>query len=289
MIEVELKKQLNSAEGILNLDVKFGVKSGQLISLFGESGSGKTSILRMISGLMNPDSGRISKNEQLIYDSEKGLSVDIQKRKIGFLSQDYALFPNMTVFQNLNYALKKGEKTELVRETIDFLGLKEMAEKKPETLSGGQKQRVALGRCLVNKPELLLLDEPLSALDGKMRLELQNYILKIHRELNLTIILVTHDISEVLRLSEEVHILEKGNIVNSGSPESIFLQNEISGKFQFSGEIIKVELQGFISILHVLIGNNLIKVISENSQEEFNVGDKVNIASKAFNPIITKI
>ncbi len=289
MISIELKKQLNSANGNLNLDVNFELKSGQMISLFGESGSGKTSILRMISGLMIPDSGRISKSGQIIYDSAKRVCLDVQKRNIGFLFQDYALFPNMTVFQNLNYALKKGEKSDLVWETLEFLGLKELADQKPEKLSGGQKQRVALGRSIVNKPEVLLLDEPLSALDGKMRLELQDYILKIHRELNLSIILVTHDVSEVLRLSDEVHVLENGRIIRSGSAEKVFLQNGISGKFQFNGEIIKVEEQGFITILHVLIGNNLIKVVSENSDDKYRAGDKVNIASKAFNPIITKI
>ncbi|MEQ8359315.1 MAG: ATP-binding cassette domain-containing protein [Cytophagales bacterium] len=289
MINIDVKKQLNSSEGNLDLQVNFNISKGQLLCLFGASGSGKTSILRMICGLMKPDEGQIIKGAQILFDSQKKINMAVQKRKIGFLSQDYSLFPNMTVVENLKYGLDKGENPNLINSSLELLGLKGLEKQKPNQLSGGQKQRLALGRSIVNKPDLLLLDEPLSALDGQMRSELQSYILKIHKEFDLSIVLVTHDVSEILKLSDVVHILENGKIIRSGTAEEVFLKNKISAKYQFSGEIVNVEKQGFISILHVQVGQNLIKAVCENSEEDFKLGDKVSIASKAFNPIVSKI
>ncbi len=289
MISIDVKKRMNSSDGQFELYVKFNIRKGQLLSLFGVSGSGKTSILRMICGLMKPDEGQIVKGQDILYDSEKKINVPVQKRKIGFLSQDYSLFPNMTVVDNLRFALEKGENPELINITLELLGLKGLDKQKPYQLSGGQKQRLALGRSIVNKPDLLLLDEPLSALDGQRRSELQSYILKIHKEFDLSIVLVTHDVSEILKLSDEVHILENGKIIRSGTAEEVFLKNKISAKFQFTGEVVNIEKQGFISILQVQIGQNLIKAVCDNSDEDIKIGDKVSIASKAFNPIVSKI
>jgi molybdate transport system ATP-binding protein len=168
--------------------------------------------------------------------------------------------------------------------------LGELQDRKPETLSGGQKQRVALARALVQRPEILLLDEPLAALDIKIRLKLQDYLLKVHREFNLTTLLISHDLGEIIKLSNRVYLLEKGKISRQGSPTEVFVSSEISGKFKFTGEILRIEPQEVVFIVTILIETSVVKVIAQESEvRELKVGDKIMVASKAFNPVIFKI
>jgi len=223
-------------------------------------------------------------------DSKNKISLTPQQRKVGFVFQDYALFPNMTVKENLQFALQKNQSQQIISELIELIELGELQHRKPKTLSGGQQQRVALARALVQKPELLLLDEPLSALDLEMRNKLQKYLLQVHQEYGLTTILISHDISEILKLSDEILVIENGKIVQQGTPIEVFSQKKVSGKFQFTGEIIGMEKQGFIYILAILIGKDLVKVVAdEDEAKSLSVGDTVLVASKAFNPIIKKI
>jgi molybdate transport system ATP-binding protein len=182
------------------LDLDLTIEKGQFVTLFGESGAGKTSTLRMLSGLLKPDSGTITVGNSTWFDSSRGIDLKPQQRKVGYVFQDYALFPNMTVLQNLEYALQKNQDNGKIRELLEFAELDELQHRSPETLSGGQKQRVALARALVQRPEILILDEPLSALDLKMRIKLQEYLLKVHKTYNLTTILVSHDIGEIVKL-----------------------------------------------------------------------------------------
>jgi len=168
--------------------------------------------------------------------------------------------------------------------------LGELKKRKPGSLSGGQRQRVALARVLVQKPEILLLDEPLSALDHEMRFILQGYILQLHREFGLTTLLVSHDISEILKMSDEIIELEQGKIIRQGQPLDIFSHKEVSGKFQFTGEVIGMVKQDFIFIISILIGKDMVKVIADEEEARtLEVGDKVLVASKAFNPVIKKL
>ncbi|GAA4275124.1 ATP-binding cassette domain-containing protein [Aquimarina gracilis] len=290
MIALSLHKMLHTAQGNMLLDIALNVPHGEFITLYGESGAGKTSILRILAGLLDPDDGKIAINNDVWLDTEKKINLSPQKRKVGYVFQEYALFPNMTVRKNLEYALEKNQKNQIIDELIDVIELGDLQHRNPSTLSGGQQQRVALARALVQTPDVLLLDEPLSALDIKMRLKLQAYILKVHKKYNLTTILVSHDIGEVLKLSDKVYVLEEGKIIRSGTPSEIFTSHQMSAKFRFTGEVVSIQQEEVVYIVTVLIGNNVVKVIAQNSEiTDLTVGDKVMVASKAFNPVIQKI
>jgi molybdate transport system ATP-binding protein len=221
MIDARLKKRLHAANGAMNLDVDFKIQKGELVTLYGPSGAGKTSILRMLSGLSKPDDGHISVRGEYWFDASNKINVRPQQRNIGIVFQDYALFPNMTVKGNLMYALPKAEPAKKIDELLELMELSNLHDKKPVYLSGGQRQRVALARALVRRPDILLLDEPMSALDTTLRLKIQDYILNVHRQFHLTTILVTHDILEVLRLSSRVFMIEEGRIVKEGTPRDM--------------------------------------------------------------------
>lgn len=290
MIEVAIQKILDGADGNMHLDLSFSVSQGEFITIYGPSGAGKTSVLRMIAGLMQPDSGVIKVESKAWYDSHNKINLSPQKRKLGIVFQDYALFPNMTVKQNLEYALPKSIEKSRVGELIKMMELGALQDKKPSTLSGGQKQRVALARALVQKPQILLLDEPLAALDAKIRLKLQDYLQRAHRALNLTTILISHDIGEVVKLSDKVIVIDQGKLNQEGTPDEVFINNKLSGKFKFTGEVLKIEKQDVIYIVTVLIQNNVVKVVAQDNEVvDLNIGDKVMVASKAFNPIMYKI
>lgn len=290
MIEVKLHKKLWSATGDMKLDVAFTLEKGAFATIYGPSGAGKTSILRMLAGLMTPEAGSIEVAGQTWFDSTAKTNLSPQKRKLGFLFQDYALFPNMSIRQNLEFALSKGQPPAIVDELLGIMELNAMADRKPELLSGGQKQRVALARALVPQPEILLLDEPLSALDSDMRSKLQGFISEAHQRFNLTTLLVSHDVGEILKLSDHMLILSEGKIINRGAPAALFSNKEVSGKFQFTGEILDITRQDFIFVISVLIGKNLVKVVADESDtRNLSIGDKVLVASKAFNPMIQKL
>lgn len=290
MIDFDVSKILHAANGDMCLNLSFSIQKGQLVTLYGISGAGKTSTLNMLSGLLSPDKGEILVNGRTWFSTSKNINLKPQERKVGYVFQDYALFPNMTVIQNLEFALGKHGDKSIVEELISTMELNHLKDRMPETLSGGQKQRVALARALVQQPDILLLDEPLSALDIKIRLKLQDYILKVHRTYNLTTILISHDIGEIHKLSDMVYVLEDGKVVKHGSPTQVFVEQNISGKFKFTGEVLKIEKQDVVCIVTVLIFNQVIQVIAQEDEiQDLNTGDKVIVASKAFNPVLYKV
>jgi molybdate transport system ATP-binding protein len=274
----------------MKLDLKMQFEEGQLVTVYGKSGAGKSTLLMLLAGLMNPENGYISMGKDVWTDTAKNIFLPPQKRNIGFVFQEYALFPNMTVRENLCFGLAKGQSKAIVDKLADIIDLGQLQNRKPNTLSGGQKQRVALARALVSQPRMLLLDEPLSALDHEMRVKLQSYILEVHKEFGLTTLLISHDVSEIIRLSDFMIEMDQGRIVRQGNPADMFTNDRVNAKFQFTGEVIGMVKQDFIVIVTVLIGKDLVKVIA-NDQEatSLQIGDKVLIASKAFNPIIHKI
>ncbi|WP_111706615.1 sulfate/molybdate ABC transporter ATP-binding protein [Lutibacter citreus] len=290
MIEIDIHKKLTSSLGEMDLNIQTTITKGSLVTLYGNSGAGKTSILRIIAGLLQPNSGNIIVNGETWLNSAKRINLKPQRRKVGFVFQDYALFPNMTVKENLLFALNKGDNTKIVNSLIEIIELGELQNRKPETLSGGQKQRVALARALVQKPSILMLDEPLSALDSEIRFKLQQYILNVHKEYNLTTLLISHDISEIIRMSDKVLEIEFGKITRQGKPNQVFNYKDLSAKFQFTGTIIEIKTQDFLYILTIRIGKDLVKVVADETEgEHLKAGDKILVSAKAFNPIIHKI
>ena len=290
MIKVDLHKKLETPEGRMLLEISFEMQQGDFVTLYGPSGAGKTSCLRMLSGLMRPDVGLIDWEGKKWFDSKSNVFLKPQLRQVGFVFQDYALFPNLTVKENLSFALQKGQGKEMVDDLIETMELGELQNRKPDTLSGGQQQRVALARAIVQRPKLLLLDEPLSALDTKMRIRLQDYLKELHKRFELTIILVSHDVSEILKLSNKVLVLENGKIQKSGSPKEVFTVNQVRSKFQFTGEVLEIQKEEVVFVVTLLIGTNIVKIIAQESEiQGLNPGDKVLVASKAFNPVLQKI
>lgn len=289
MIEIDVKKNLLTANGPMCLSLKMNLEEDKLYAVFGKSGVGKTTLLRMLAGLTAPDEGSIKVHGEIWYDSFKKINLKIKDRNIGYVFQDYALFPNMTVLQNIEYSLDKADKL-LSKNIIEVFNLEQLLHRKPDMLSGGQKQRVALARALVRKPQILLLDEPLSALDNEMRSRLQDEILQAHQEFKITTLLVSHDLPEVFKLSDWVYVLQNGGISQQGQPYDVFAKHKISGKFQFVGEILNIEKDDFVHIVTLLVGNNLVKVIADEVEaQSFAIGEKVIISSKAFNPILSKM
>ncbi|EKO3418698.1 ABC transporter ATP-binding protein [Vibrio fluvialis] len=203
--------------------IQFDIQQGEFITLLGPSGCGKSTLLRSLAGLNPVDSGSI------IVGGEEITHTAPQKRGIGMVFQSYALFPNMTVAGNIGFGLKmqgldKATMAREVAQVIELVALQGKEECYPHQLSGGQRQRVALARALVVKPRILLLDEPLSALDAKIRKHLRQQIRDIQKELNLTTIFVTHDQEEAMTMSDRIFLMHQGKIVQQGSPESIYTQ-----------------------------------------------------------------
>ena len=213
---------------------------GSILALFGPSGAGKTTLLRMLAGLTPPTAGKITVNGQLWYDHSTNKHLRPQKRSIGFVFQDYGLFPNMTVAKNIAFGLTDPKDDQLLEQLLDLMDLQSQKDQKPATLSGGQKQRVALARAMARKPDILLLDEPLSALDQALRLKLQKAIVQLRDTFQTTIIMVSHDLPEVMRMADEVIVIEKGEVVQKGLPKAIFANNKTDGKNQLFGEVISI-------------------------------------------------
>jgi len=218
---VELRKKLAAPQGPMLLDVKLELPAGAFAVLTGPSGSGKSMLLRLLAGLERPEEGRIALGDSVWQDSRQGLFLKPQDRSVGMVFQQYALFPHWSVRQNLRYALPRGESASRIEELLDVMELGELGDRLPHLLSGGQQQRVALARALVRRPKLLLLDEPLSALDVRTRRRLQQYLLQLHRSYGLTILLVTHDPQEMMQLADQLIWLEAGRIVQQGDPQRI--------------------------------------------------------------------
>ena len=221
---LELKNVKKSYDGTAVLkNISLDIGEGEIVSILGPSGCGKTTLLNLILGIVDADGGRI------IFNGEDLTDVPMEKRGFNIVFQDYALFPNLNVYQNITYGLRNKPEIsskEEVEELIRLLGLEEHLTKQIGQLSGGQKQRVALARTMVMKPKILLLDEPLSALDGVIKESIKDRIRTIAKEYNLTTIIVTHDPEEALTLSDRVMIINDGEIAQFGRPEEIIERPE---------------------------------------------------------------
>ncbi|MGZ5038869.1 MAG: ABC transporter ATP-binding protein [Usitatibacter sp.] len=223
-------------------DVSFTVPEGKLFTLLGPSGCGKTTTLRSIAGLEKPRVGEIAVNERIVYSSAKGVFVAPNRRGFGMVFQSYAIWPHMNVFQNAAFPLEVGDKKysrqeirDKVMRGLTAVQLDHLADREATKLSGGQQQRLALARALVMEPALLLLDEPLSNLDAKLRHHLRFELKRLQRELRITTVYVTHDQSEALALSHEIAVMNEGRIQQVGSPREIYERPSSSFVADFVG------------------------------------------------------
>ena len=290
MISCRITKELRDAGGAMPLSLDLQIRKGERVALYGPSGAGKTSTLRMLAGLMKPDSGRIEVNGACWFDATSNLHLNPRKRNIGFVFQDYALFPNMTVLENLQFARQGRRNPGLVSELVAIMELGDLQHSRPGNLSGGQKQRVALARALTSEPELLLLDEPLAALDAEIRHRLQEYLLETHRQYGYTLVIISHDAGDIFNLADRVCFMEKGLITREGTPDEVFLSRATSGKFQFTGEVLRLQREDLVWVVTIRIQSQVVKVVVlEEEAAGLAVGDRVSVASKAFNPILTRL
>jgi molybdate transport system ATP-binding protein len=281
MIKIDINKKLHGANGEMNLNVNLKIKQGEFVALTGFSGSGKTTLLRILAGLEEAN-GTININNNLWLNDK--FCLPSQKREIGFVFQDYALFPNFSVLDNLLYVKKDKE---LANYLLKITELEELKNRFPQTLSGGQKQRVSLCRALMNRPKILLMDEPLSSLDSNMRTKLQNEILTLHKEFNTTTIMVSHDPSEIYRLANRVVTLNFGEIINDGKPKDILLKTKGSQKFSFEGELLDIIKVDVIKVAIISIASQLVEVVISNEEaKDLKIGQKVSVSTKAFTPNI---
>lgn len=240
-------------EDIILKDISLEIKKGEIVSILGPSGSGKTTLLNLILGLTEVDGGEI------IYEDEDITNKSMENRGFNIVFQDYALFPHLNAYKNITYGLRNKpniSSKEEVEELIDLLGLREHLTKKIDQLSGGQKQRVALARTMVMKPKILLLDEPLSALDGVIKESIKERIKTIAKEYNLTIIIVTHDPEEALTLSDRVLIINEGCISQYAKPNEII--NTPSNSFVEEFILNQLEIKR----------NNILSLFSKENAKE---------------------
>ncbi|MFK7983491.1 MAG: ABC transporter ATP-binding protein [Saprospiraceae bacterium] len=279
-MNLNLKKKLNFASGKSLLDIDVQIEEGAFVAISGPSGSGKTTLLRLIAGL-EKGTGFIKIKDSVWLDTTNDLYLPPQQRKVGYVFQNYALFPNMTVRQNLAFALEKNQSAAIIEELIETMELGELIHRYPQQLSGGQQQRVALARALVRKPPILLLDEPLSALDEGLRNHLQDYILKIHRQYQLTTLLVSHDTREINKMADKVLVLKEGKLSGWGSPQEVLKNTIAANNLQLVGTVIELLADDFVK---VKIGANILTL---KNNQFLKIGNKVQITTTTLNTSIS--
>ena len=288
MLNISLQKTWKE----FRLDVAFEIPRGKVTALFGPSGAGKSSILRIISGLEMADRGMISHGKEVWFDDTKGISLPPQQRSIGFVFQDFALFPHLTVERNVAFGIKEKRRLNELKDLMSLIGLSGYERYYPAQLSGGQKQRVALIRALARKPDLLLLDEPFSALDWETRRQLQEDLKRITQQFQVTTLYVTHDITEVYKLADYVVVLESGRIVKQGTPEEVFLGKKLSTRIQIVGKVVSIESDSIIAAVNVLHDDQYFKTLIDTEEVDrlnLKVGDDVVIGAKSSDVILFKV
>lgn len=275
-IEVRhLSKQFGPVKAVS--DVSFGVREGELLGLLGPSGSGKTTVLRIIAGLETPSSGDI------LIDGMRVNELPAQRRNIGFVFQHYALFKHLTVFHNVAFGLKikkwsRADITQRVSDLLRLMGLEDLAARYPHQLSGGQRQRVAIARALAPKPSVLLLDEPFGAVDAQVRQELREWLIRLHDDLNVTSLFVTHDQEEAMEISDRIIVFAKGRLEQVGVPAEVYEEPATEFVARFIGSMNILEAEVKHGVAHV--GSLEFPVV------EFQDGQRVQVG---FRPYYVKV
>ena len=271
MLKAILKRELPG----FNLDVELYVNH-DLLAILGPSGSGKTMTLQSIAGLCRPDEGCIELNGRVLFDSEKGIFVPAGERRVGFVFQNYALFPHMTVVDNIAYGIRRLPRTEAgrkIKALLELLHLEQLGGRLPKQLSAGQQQRVAIARALAPDPEILLLDEPFSALDTQLRERLELELLKLFEVFNGSMLIVTHDLVEGFKMGSKIAVYQSGKIIQCGSRDRVFGEPvnrtvaRLTGvRNQMDGEIAHIDT-GFASVRIPAWGSEVRVALRDGSQQ----------------------
>ena len=234
-LEVDITKKLDG----FFMHMQFRAER-EIFAILGASGCGKSMTLKCIAGIEKPDEGRIVLDGKVLFDSEKKINLPPQKRKVGYMFQDYALFPHMNVSDNVGYGLKirkvpKAEIAERVEQALRLVQLEGYGKRMPDQLSGGQKQRIAIARAVINEPKVLLLDEPLGALDLKLRRQMQLELKRLQKQLGITFIYITHDQEEAINMSDRIGVMHEGILEQLGTPNEVYYQPQTSYVADFVG------------------------------------------------------
>lgn len=268
MISIKVSHMLDGANGPFPLRIDRQISARSLTVIYGESGAGKTTTLRFIAGLTIPDSGQISFRKEVWFDSERGISLKPQVRSVGMVFQDAGLFPNMTVEQHLHFALDGKKNSDDVQTWLDIMELDGLKGKRPSQLSGGQQQRVALARAVIQKPDIILLDEPFTALDHRLRRKMFDHILKVHKRFDLTTVIVTHDPTLLLQDSDTLLELKDGKLTEQPLDKIMSTQAIVIAKEKSDGQFV----------LNVKMDDQVFSwLVSRRSWKDSKVGDQFTI------------
>ncbi|MCB9496032.1 MAG: ATP-binding cassette domain-containing protein [Fibrobacteria bacterium] len=284
-----LRKRLRSAHGNLDLEIELSVEPGERVAIFGPSGSGKSSILRMLAGLLPPDEGFISVGETAWFDSSRGIDVPTHRRIPGLVFQDHALFPHRTAFQNILDGIPKDDKFRhsVASEFLERFELGGVADHLPSRLSGGQSQRVALARTLASRPATLLLDEPLAALDSALRGRMIEEIASQLEKVEHPTILVSHDMGEVWRLAHRVVRLEEGRVVARGTPGEVFAGGKSTPRLRIPAIVLALEeSEGLVVVTADASGEIARAVVSLEEAATLRTGQTILLAAKGFETMV---
>jgi molybdate transport system ATP-binding protein len=242
-----LRVEAQTTLGELELAVTVEVAAGECVALAGPSGAGKTSLLRVVAGLLHPERGRVTADGETWLDTDSGVDLPPERRRCGYVFQDYALFPHLNAWQNVAYPLRgvpRAERRRRAVELLDRFGLGARAEDRPRTLSGGERQRVAVARVLAREPGVLLLDEPLSALDARTRARAARELAGVLRDLEVPALLVTHDFSEAAQLGDRVGVIDAGKIIQEGTPTELAAAPRSAFVADFTGAVVLTGVAG---------------------------------------------
>lgn len=278
-----LQLNLHQTLGQLKLAVKLDIPNKGVTAIFGRSGAGKSSLINLIAGLSTPQKGYIRLNQQTLFDSEQRINLAPEKRKIGYVFQEHRLFPHYTVENNLKYGYKQSDSAHFLQ-IVQLLGIEHLLTRFPASLSGGEKQRVAIGRALLSEPQLLLMDEPLSALDLPRKQELMNYLSKLAAQIEIPILYVSHSLDEIIRLADNLILLEQGKVTLFDSVANVWHHPAFTAWQPDSQKVSLLELpissyQSTYKMLSLALGSQKIWI---NETLHYHIGDKLRliIASK---------
>lgn len=270
--------------GDFSLNIDLTVPSQGITAIFGRSGAGKSTLIDLIAGLATPQKGRIQLDGQILFDSDKRINLAPEKRRIGYVFQEHRLFPHYSVEQNLKYGYKRSNSDDFLQ-IIRLLGIEHLLKRFPAALSGGEKQRVAIGRALLSSPQILLMDEPLSALDLPRKQELMNYLAKLSQCLEIPILYVTHSLEEIIRLADRMILLEQGNVIAFDSVVNVWHSPQFTTWQSKSQKVSLLELPlstypTAYKMQGLRLGNQILWV---NATPHYRLNDKVRVTICSHN------